>query len=65
MKETHRQKQCNQCPERFSNQIDLRKHIKDHLMDKHFFCDICKKTFRNLEEAQVHAAKPCVNIKEN
>ena len=67
MKTTHgvqSGKQCTQCPERFSNEIELRKHIKDHLMDKHFFCELCKKTFKHLDQAQAHAAKPCANIKQ-
>ena len=68
MKETHgpeKGKQCTQCPERFLNQKELCKHIKDHLMEKHFFCEICKKTFRTLDKAQAHASKPCASIKES
>ena len=66
MKETHgvkEGKRCTQCPETLPNNLEFRKHVKDHLMDKEFFCDLCKETFKRLEAAQSHATKPCANIK--
>ena len=67
MKEAHGTKQgkkCTQCPEVLATEVLWRKHIKDHLMDKQFFCEICMKTFQVLEEAQSHSTKPCGPIKE-
>ena len=66
MKEAHgvkEGKRCPQCPETLPNNLEFRKHVKDHLMDKEFFCELCKETFRRLEDAQAHAGKPCANIK--
>ena len=57
-------KRCTQCPEILPNKHEFRKHVKDHLMDKQFFCELCKKTFGRLDDAQSHATKPCANIKQ-
>jgi uncharacterized C2H2 Zn-finger protein len=66
MKEAHGiklGKKCTQCPEVLATGAIWRQHIKDHLMDKQFYCEICKKTFQRLEEAQSHTTKPCGPIK--
>ena len=39
-------------------------HIRDHLMEKNFFCELCKKTFKTLDKGQEPVTKPCTSIKE-
>ena len=67
MKEVHRVRtgnNCEYCPRIFSNERKLKKHKEDHHKDETFYCDICKKVFRHLEEARTHSLKPCGAIKQ-
>ena len=56
---------CSQCPQLFKDKTKLRKLLKNHQMDKQFYCEICKKTFGQLENAKAHTLQPCGNIKQN
>ena len=69
MKEVHGVKQkvlkCQMCPRTFTEKNRLGKHIEDHKDIQFYYCDICKKKFGQLEDAQAHSQNPCGNIKEN
>ena len=43
---------------------DMRKHMRSHLPETNYFCEVCQKTFKTLIDAQTHSQKPCGNIKQ-
>ena len=65
MKQAHGQgESCDGCPQIFSNKEKLRTHkAKHHKKAWKFTCEVCKMTFRTLNEAREHSNKPCSNKK--
>ena len=65
MKHAHGQgKTCTECPQIFSNTEKLRSHrAKHHKKAWKFTCEVCKITFKTLNEAREHSNEPCGNMK--
>ena len=55
---------CTKCPQLRANAKDMRKHMKTHLPELEYACEICQKTFKTLNEARTHSQGPCGNIKQ-
>ena len=45
---------CNQCEKRFTEQSNLRKHIREHIEGKPHSCEQCNRSFRLLSELTKH-----------
>ena len=59
-------KSCIECPQISSDKEKLRiNRAKHHKKDRSFISEVCKTTFRTLNDARTHSTKPCVNMKSN
>ncbi|XP_066945475.1 uncharacterized protein [Macrobrachium rosenbergii] len=47
---------CNKCDKCFSNEVQLREHLRSHMPGKPVRCDLCSKNFGSLRALQVHRA---------
>ena len=65
MKQSHGHgKICAQCGQVFADETKMRKHKdKHHKAEWQFACEVCKKTFKTVNDARDHAIKPCGSIK--
>lgn len=51
---------CDQCPQSFSRNHDLKRHKRIHLAVKPFPCDNCDKSFSRKDALKVSLLYPCV-----
>ncbi|XP_064097968.1 uncharacterized protein LOC135209208 isoform X2 [Macrobrachium nipponense] len=47
---------CNKCDRCFSNELQLREHLRSHLPGKPVRCDLCSRNFESLSALQIHRA---------
>ncbi|KAM4736178.1 zinc finger protein 1035 isoform 1-T2 [Anableps anableps] len=47
---------CSKCGRRFSNQGNLRRHLKLHMAHQRYFCSLCTKVFTTISELEKHKA---------
>ncbi|KAL7648203.1 UNVERIFIED_CONTAM: hypothetical protein RMT77_000106 [Armadillidium vulgare] len=45
---------CNMCPFRFTEKINLKRHIQSHNGEKPYECQICQKSFSRNESLKKH-----------
>ena len=45
---------CDYCQNSFSNQYDLRKHMKTHKKKKPYSCSLCSKSFEYADQLKAH-----------
>ena len=55
-------KKCTQCPQIAANDNQMKKHMKNHQSTLNYVCEICKLTFKTVNEARAHSVKSCGNI---
>ena len=65
MKQAHGQgKICTKCEQVFADETKLRKHKeKHHRSEWQFACEVCKNTFKTLNDAREHTKRSCASIK--
>lgn len=52
---------CDYCPKAFAESWKLKMHIWTHTREKTYHCDLCTKSFSNLERLNGHKNSECVH----